>query len=358
VDVWGRLSTTGRDSVLALAAAVVVFGAAVAEGAAAPAVELAVLSAAVSAPLVLRRRFPLATAMAAAAVSLVGLGLPEWSGRLVVMAAFCSAAYHGVRPVVALAASVGWFMAISLLGVQPTTVAAFAEIVLTGVAPVAVGVALRVGRRHAEQAAQLHRAEAARTIAVERAAVARNVHDAVGHHLTAIRMQAAAAQHVLQPEMVPPVAVRALATIDEVAAAAITDVRAVLEVLREQGPLVAVSDVRDLAARLSTPGCPITVTCADSEVPLGVEGHLVLREALTNAVRHAGATRVDVQVAHHRDTVTILVEDDGAGPAPSPDTEGSGIRGMRERVRQLGGTLQITGRQPSGWCVRADLPIR
>jgi signal transduction histidine kinase len=69
-------------------------------------------------------------------------------------------------------------------------------------------------------------------VAEERAAVARDVHDAIGHHLTAIRMQAAAAQHVAGSEL-PAVAGRALATIDEVAAAAITDVRGVLAALRE-----------------------------------------------------------------------------------------------------------------------------
>lgn len=350
MDTWRRLPSTARDGALAAVAGVVLHGAAVLEGAA-PAPELAALSAGVAAPLVLRRRFPLAAALAAAVVSLAGLGVPEWSGRLVVMAAFCSAAYHGARPAVALAASVTWFAALSMGGVQPATVAAFAEIVVTGIAPVAVGVALRT-------AAQLHRADAARAVAEERAALVRDVHDAVGHHLTAIRMQAAAARHVVPAEVMPPVAGRALATIDDVAAAAITDVRAVLGALREQGDRRVACDVRALADRLSTPGCPITVTYEGAEVALGVEGHLLLREALTNAVRHAGATRVDVRVTNHRDAATIVVEDDGTGPGPSPGTEGAGIRGMRERARRLGGTVRITGREPSGWRVHAHLPIR
>ncbi len=355
MDVWRR-SRTARDAALAVTAAAVLYGAAAAEGATAPPLELAALSAGVAAPLVFRRKYPLTVALVAAAVSLAGVGQPAWSGRLVVMVAFGSAAYQGVRPVVALAASVSWFLAISMAGVAPATLAAFAEMVVTGVAPVAVGVALRAERRRAVQAAQLHRAEAARTVAVERAAVARDVHDAVGHHLTAIRMQAAAAQHVLRPEAVPPVEATALATIDEVAAAAITDVRAVLETLRE--PQLVGTDVRDLAARLSRPGCRVAVTCDEDEVLLGAESGLVLREALTNAVRHAGATTIDVRITHHRDTVTIVVEDDGAGAGPGPETKGAGIRGMRDRAARLGGTLQITGRQPSGWCVRADLPIR
>jgi signal transduction histidine kinase len=358
MDAWCRLPPTARDGLLAAVAAVVMYGAAVLERAEAPAAALALLSASVAAPLALRRRFPLACALAAAAVSIFGLGVPEWSGRVVVMLAFCSAAYQGVRPAVVLAASVTWFAAISLGGVHTATVAAFAEVIVTGVAPVAVGVALRAGRTQAEQAAQLHRAEAARTVAEERATVARDVHDAVGHHLTAIRMQAAAAQHIVRPDVMHPLAGRALATIGEVAAAAITDVRAVLGELREQSTQLVAGNVRDLAARLSAPGCPITVAYECTELRLGVDGHLLLQEALTNAVRHARATAIDVRVTNHLDRVAIVVEDDGTGPGPSPDIEGAGIRGMRERARQLGGELQITGRQPSGWRVEAHLPIR
>lgn len=358
--VWQRLAPAARDAVLAGAAAVVVFGAAVLEGAHAPVVTLALLSVGVAAPLVLRVRFPLPSALAAAVISLCGLGVPEWSGRLVVMGAFCSAAYHTARSLPVLVASIAWFAAVSLGAVQPATVAAFAEVVVTGIAPVAVGAALRAGRRYAEQTARLHRAEAARTVAEERASVARDLHDAVGHHLTAIRMQAAAARHVSRPDALPPVAGRALAVIDEVAATAITDVRAVLAALREPqgGPTLAASDVRALAARLSTPACPITVTheVAAIPAPVGHGGYRLLQEALTNAVRHAGAGAVGVRVRQDGNAVTITVDDDGSGPPPAAEAEGSGIRGMRERARLLGGTLRISRRQPTGWRVEATLP--
>jgi signal transduction histidine kinase len=359
---WQRLAPAAHDAALAGAAAVVVFGAAVLEGAQAPVVALALLSVGVAAPLVLRVRYPLPSALAAAVISLCGLGIPEWSGRLVVMGAFCSAAYHGTRPMLVLVASVGWFAAVSLGAMQPATAAAFAEVVVTGVAPVAAGAALRASRRYAEQTARLHRAEAARTVAEERASVARDVHDAVGHHLTAIRMQAAAVQHVAGHDALPPVAGRALAVIDEVAATAITDVRAVLAALREPqgsgGATLAASDVRALAARLSTPACPITVTHELSEVPVSVGhgGYRLLQEALTNAVRHAGATAVGVRVRQDGNTVTITVEDDGSGPPPAAEAEGAGIRGMRERARLLGGTLRISARRPTGWRVEATLP--
>ncbi|MHA6625350.1 sensor histidine kinase [Pseudonocardia sichuanensis] len=362
VRSWRELAPMARDAVLAAAAAAVVFGAAVLEGAQAPVAVLALLSAGVAAPLVLRVRFPLSSAVATAVVSLAGLGVAEWSGRLVVMGAFCSAAYHGTRPLPALAASVGWFLAVSLGAVAPSSVAAFAEIVVTGIAPVAVGVALRGARRYAEQTARLHHAEAARTVAEERAAVARDVHDAVGHHLTAIRMQAAAVHHVVGPDALPPVAGRALAVIDDVAASAVTDVRAVLAALREppmsSGATLDAADVRALADRLSTPGCPVRVAHEGADAPAAVShgGYRLLQEAVTNAVRHAGASAVDVRVAQGRDAVTITVEDDGGGPPPGPDVEGSGIRGMRERARLLGGTLEIGPRHPAGWRVEARLP--
>jgi signal transduction histidine kinase len=132
----------------------------------------------------------------------------------------------------------------------------------------------------------------------------------------------------------------------------------VLAALREPAAQPVAHDVRALAERLSTPACPITVISAGPDAPLGVAGHLLLQEALTNAVRHAGASAVDVRIVHDRDAVTILVEDDGTGPGPSAHTEGAGIRGMRERARRLGGTLQISGRQPAGWRVHAHLPVR
>jgi signal transduction histidine kinase len=236
---WSRLPPPARDAVLATLAAATVAAAALLAGASASPTVLVLLSAGAAAPLVVVRRFPVAAALASAAVVLAGAGVPEWSGRLVAMAAFCAAAYRVARPALLLVASVGWLLVLLLVGTDPGGTTAFAEAVVTGIAPVAVGYALRVSRESARQAARLQRAEAARAIAEEHGRVAREVHDAVGHHLTAIRMQASAARHVLRDDEVPPVAAAALGAVDRLAAAALADVRSLLDELRETGPVTA-----------------------------------------------------------------------------------------------------------------------
>jgi hypothetical protein len=108
-------------------------------------------------------------------VVIAGAGIPGWSGRLVGMAAFGSA-YYGACLVVVLVVSVGWLMIQSMVATQPTSAASLAEDIVTGIAPVAVGYALRLRRDLADQSARLHRAEAARTVAEEHARVPREVH--------------------------------------------------------------------------------------------------------------------------------------------------------------------------------------
>ena len=112
------------------------------------------------------------------------------------MAAFGSAAYHRPRPVV-LVCSVVWFLVLATVGVRsPGAATTYTDLVLLGIAPVAVGYALRLHRDRADQAARLYQEETRRVVAEEHARVAREVHDAVGHHLTVIRMQANAVRHV------------------------------------------------------------------------------------------------------------------------------------------------------------------
>jgi signal transduction histidine kinase len=232
------------------------------------------------------------------------------------------------------------------------------DLVVMGVAPVATGYALRLHRERAEQTLRVQRAEAERVLADERAQVARDVHDSVGHHLTAIRMQATAVRRVLGGT--PAVADRALGTIADLSSSALEEVRGLLSTLREVPAGGGLAELERLAERLS--GADRRITVAGVSVPVAVPvpaevgrtAYRVVQEALTNVVRHSGAGRVEVDVRLRRGWLVVTVADDGE--ADRPWFEGQGIRGMRERVRLAGGTLAV-GPGAGGWRVRAELPV-
>lgn len=348
--------TVGGDALLAGAAVVIVSVLGLLERGSASPVVLITASAAVAAPLLLRRRFPLITAFVSAAIVIVA-AVPDWSGRLVAMAAFGSAAYYRPRPVV-LVLAVGWFLVLTVAGVRSPAAATYTDLLLLGIAPAAVGYALRMHRDRADQAARLYREETRRVVAEEHARIAREVHDAVGHHLTVIRMQANAVRHVARS--LPPVADRALVTIAEASATALTEVRDVLAALPTHG--TTLTDLDALVNHVTGPDRTVTLTRdgpAPNTLPPLVDhaGYRLAQEALTNALRHSDATQVDLRLHHTPDAVVITVADNGSA-TPSPSADGTGLRGIRERTRLLGGTLRIEPNQPTGWLVEARLPLR
>ncbi|MCP3800231.1 sensor histidine kinase [Allokutzneria sp. A3M-2-11 16] len=354
------MSTT-RDALGCAAIAAAVFGAALLEGSPARPLALGVLSVGVAAPLMLRKRMPLTTAALSSLVALLGFAVPGWSGKVVAMAACGSAAYYRPNRLAAvLAVSILGFLAIpAVVASRPVgTTAVLTEMIITSIAPGVLGYAVRLRAERAEQLARLHRAEAARTVAEERAGIAREVHDAVGHHLTAIRMQATAARHVLTDAS--PVATTTLNTINDLAARALSEVRDMLETLRDKPSGSRIDEIADLVGRLSTSDIKITLTTVGDtgDLPPLVDhgGYRLAQEALTNAIRHSGADTIAVSVAREPDSVVITVEDNGS--STSVAAEGSGIRGMRERARLLGGSVTIGVAQPHGWRVSAVLPAR
>ncbi|SDN39599.1 sensor histidine kinase [Allokutzneria albata] len=354
------MSTT-RDALGCAAIAAAVFGAALLEGSPARPTALAVLSIGVAAPLMLRERMPLTAATVSSVVALLGFAVPGWSGKVVAMAACGAAAYYRPnRLAVVLTISVlGFLLVPAVVASRPVgTTAVLTEMIITSIAPAVLGYAVRLRAERAEQLARLHRAEAARTVAEERAGIAREVHDAVGHHLTAIRMQATAARHVLTDAS--PVATATLNTINDLAARALSEVRDMLETLRDKPSGSRVEEIAELVDRLSTSDRKITfeVTGDIGDLPPLIDhgGYRLAQEALTNAIRHSGAGAITVNVAREADSVVITVQDNG--PSTYVSAEGSGVRGMRERARLLGGTVTISVARPHGWRVRAVLPAR
>ncbi|GAA1503927.1 signal transduction histidine kinase [Agromyces terreus] len=207
---------------------------------------------------------------------------------------------------------------------------------------------------------------------VERERFARDLHDTVAHHVSAIAIQAQAGTSVIETD--PDAAADVLRIIEVEASRTLDEMRSMVRVLRreggpaELGPTPAASDVATLA---TAPGGAGPIVAVDvrgdtGALPpaLGATVFRIAQEAVTNARRHArDSTRIDVRVEVDGERVRVVVRDDGAveasaGPASAPRA-GYGLTGMAERAALVGGTCTAgpAGRGEAGWVVAAVLPI-
>lgn len=199
----------------------------------------------------------------------------------------------------------------------------------------------------------------------ERAELARELHDTVAHHVSAIAVQAQAGRVVAATR--PDAAVEALAVIEEEATRALEEMRSMVGALRdgtdaELRPQQGIRDLPRLERRGGSTGPRVAVTIDDGldDVRPSVDAacYRLAQEAVTNALRHARhASEVAVRVDGDRDQVRVTVVDDGRGGAPS-GTPGYGLVGMAERAKLLGGTFDAGPRPDGGWAVTATLPRR
>ncbi len=217
--------------------------------------------------------------------------------------------------------------------------------------------ALAIGDIYRERREALER-ETRRRLGEERLEIARDVHDVVAHAMVAINVQAGVAAHLIDRD--PEQARSALRAIKDTSGDALTDLRATLGALRADAPVrpaQGLGDLDELASGLRAAGVDVRFEVADvGDVPAAVHaaGYRIVQEALTNTLRHADATHVDVVVARDGDGVRVEVADDGSGTA-NGDGGGNGLRGMRERAEALQGTFE-SGPADGGWRVLARLP--
>ncbi|MFC4055170.1 sensor histidine kinase [Actinomadura syzygii] len=198
---------------------------------------------------------------------------------------------------------------------------------------------------------------------LERERLARDLHDTVAHHVSAIAIRAQAGLATAAAD--PDAATDALRVIETEASRTLTEMRAIVRVLRADGPPEAagqrVGDVAALAsAAESGPAVEVRMSGDLGEVPPPVAAvvYRLAQESVTNARRHARrATRIEVSVAADDTAVRLRVRDDGepAGPRPA-DAAGYGLAGMRERAGLLGGTCEAGPDPDRGWTVTAVLP--
>jgi signal transduction histidine kinase len=188
----------------------------------------------------------------------------------------------------------------------------------------------------------------------EREALARDLHDTVAHHVSAIviRAQVAGAD--------PAQVADSLTVIEREAQAVLGEMRSLVRTLRAPADFAPTAGLLELA-RLADPGPPrVAVRIeAPQELPIVVASTLfrIAQEGVTNARRHArDASTVDVEVSADPDAARIVVRDDGAPTRPSANG-GHGLQGMAERAALLGGEM-TAGPDPSGgWTLRAALPL-
>ncbi|MDT0213332.1 histidine kinase [Rothia sp. ARF10] len=197
----------------------------------------------------------------------------------------------------------------------------------------------------------------------ERVALARELHDTVAHHVSAIAVQAQAGGVVAGAQ--PEKAVEVLAAIETEASRTLAEMRSMVRVLRDEDAVdyAPQSGVADLPALARADVAPVVVVSLEGSLsrlarPVDTALYRLAQESLTNAVRHAqGASRVAIDVCREGDVVRLRVADDGRTEVRSAPEPGFGLRGMAERAQLLGGSFSAGPGPQGGWVVEAVLPV-
>jgi two-component system, NarL family, sensor histidine kinase DesK len=187
----------------------------------------------------------------------------------------------------------------------------------------------------------------------ERLHIARELHDALGHHLTALRLHLELARRLAPNTTVSG----PLGQAHDIASAMLADVRRVVSSMREDRPFELGVALRRMVDGVVEPAVSLTMP-DDLIVEDAAHAHVLFRavqEAITNAIRHANATRVWIDLVAQGDAIELAIRDDGFGT--DEIDEGSGLTGMRERVRDLGGALRIDSRPGGGFSLHVSLPL-
>jgi signal transduction histidine kinase len=210
----------------------------------------------------------------------------------------------------------------------------------------------------------LREAQTRSAIVEERMRIAREVHDVVGHSLVAITLQARAGLRRLPRS--PERTGQALREIEGLASRALDETRTAVATIRSGTDVTALhpqptlADLADLVESMH--GSDLDVHLMVDPAMHDLAAHLqsaayrIVQESLSNAAKHARPAHIDVRIARAGDVLTVEITDDGTKTAPTV-SEGSGLRGMRERAEQLGGSLEAGPAPGRGWRVRARFPV-
>jgi signal transduction histidine kinase len=224
------------------------------------------------------------------------------------------------------------------------------------------------GRRETQQRLaeqqRISEAERARRAQLEeRTRIARELHDVVAHHMSVIAIQAEAA-----PYRPPEEAAGSFATIRTTASEGLRELRRLVGVLRadgaadDAGPQPTLDRLGELVATVERAGTKVTVAVTGTPRPLppgvALSAYRIIQEALSNALRHAPGSRVQIELGYRPARLDLRVVNGPARSAPIPSPgAGHGVLGMKERAAMLGGQLTAEPRPDGGFAVTTVLPL-
>lgn len=277
------------------------------------------------------------------------------------------------------AGALGWFAAVAgtiiaaLLFPKGTDAAAINIIIAGSVSAVALaaGVVARewdsIRRQLVHERSVSAREQDLRMVAEEKARIARELHDVVAHSMSIIAVQASSAAF-RHPDVPEPVA-REFEEIARGARTAMTELRGVLGVLRQgdsEVPLAPQPTLADLPALVESTarsGVDVTLEFQDPQAApvsdaVGLALYRAAQEALSNAIRHAPGTTIEVSCIVEGDAVVLSVRNSAPRVAPTNGEGGHGLQGMRERLHGVGGTLEAGPSPDGGFSIVARVPHR
>ncbi|HEX3874049.1 MAG TPA: histidine kinase [Solirubrobacteraceae bacterium] len=327
-------------------------------------------------PLLVRRRWPVVVFAVVAAIALV-----QWStgdrafGDAALLVALYAVAASQPLVITAIAAAVLEAGIALAVGRWASHAVLNAFIALSALATAAGAIGINARHRRAlvaslhERAARLEheRDQHGRlSAAAERSRIAREMHDIVAHNLSVMIALADGATYAVHDD--PHRAAAAMRTASRTGRQALTEMRRLLGVLREEppgdslAPQPGLIQIGDLVDQVRSAGLPVSYARSgspDGDVPAGLElaAYRIVQEALTNTLKHAGAgAAAVVSLVWEPDRLCVEVRDTGR-PSAGPSADGGGLRGMRERAAVYDGTLEAGPSPDGGWRVHTDLVL-
>ena len=329
-------------------------------------------------PLLARRRFPVGSLLAVGAAVAAGSfvdGRLQADAFVSYLLGLAVCVLFGMRPARSVSvAGLAFVNGVSVIvdhndpkGKVGDLVWTFVTFTIAWIIGFALGGTLRQADEARERAARAEREREERArlaVADERARIARELHDVVGHSVSVMTVQASAVRRLVDPDQ--DKVREALLVVEQTGREALAEMRRMVGVLRrpEEAPALApqpsLEQLERLVEHAREAGLPVDLHVEGEPVqlPAGLDltAYRLVQEGLTNALKHARAHRAEVLVRYSDGHVELTVSDDGRGGGDG-DKGGHGLVGMRERVSVYGGELEAGPRPEGGYRLRARLPV-